>query len=270
MTSSENLKELNTIIKEQNTTPQTPCSDIKNKINLENIMNKNDAFIFKTANMFLTVLVLSSLFDVLCNYSKTGIVAFIINLCLLHFYNMNNNMCNDFDTFLTGQMFLSILDILRVNMLNLFSFLTLKTQNISIWLFDKLFSKSTQFVLKFIFKIVKNKILSKYEFYRNKLFNPQLLNETNSEYVYCVPFYLNGVNYKVPIVVEKHKTKNPPLMILNKDEEDITIKLNEFLGPNYDFFGMILKPKHFAEKTLSFMMEDGSEITIEEHDLMVL
>jgi hypothetical protein len=96
------------------------------------------------------------------------------------------------------------------------------------------------------------------------------LNETNNEYVYCVPLYLDGENYKIPIVVDKYKTKNPPLMILNKDEEDITSKLNEYLGPNYDFFGMILKPKHFGEKSLSFMLDDGSETTMDENDLMIL
>jgi hypothetical protein len=241
MTSSETLNELNNIF----------------------YSKQKDIFSFKTINMFLTVLVLSSLFDMLCNYSKTSILFFVINLCLLQLYNMNNKMFNEFNISL-------FIDSLRYNLVDLISFTTLKIKNSGNWIFDKMFSKSTQFVLKVIFKIVKTNIVTKYEFYRNKLFNPQLLNETNSEYIYCVPLYLDGVNYKIPIVVEKHKTKNPPLMILNKDEEDITNKINEFLGPNYDFFGMVLKPKHFSEKSLSFMLEDGSDITMEENDIMIL
>ena len=264
MTSSENLKELNTIIDDNHSeTSHNEKHDEKLKESLTNITVKNDAFIFKTGNMFLTILVLSSLFDVLCNYTKTGIVIFIVNLYLLQFYNMNNNTFTDIDTS-------SLIDNLRLSILDLFMLLKLKTQNFGTWLFDRLFSKNTQFILKIIFKIAKTNIISKYEFYRNKLFNPKLLNETNNEYVYFVPFYLNGVNYKIPVVVDKHKSKSPPLMIVNKEEEDITCKITEFLGPNCDFFGMILKPEHFSEKSLSFMMEDGSEITMEEHDLMVL
>ena len=261
MTSSDNLNELGTIIGDNR---QSKISEqISNNISLTNIMVKNDAFIFKTANMFLTLLLLSSLFDVLCNYTKTGIVAFIINLCLFHFYNMNNDMFDNFDT-------TSIIDTFRHSFFDLTSFVLFETKSVGVWLFDKLFSKNTQFVLKIIFKIAKSNIVSKYEYYRNKMFNPKLLNETNNEYVYCVPLYLNGVNYKIPVVVDKYKNKNLPLMILNKDEEDITSKLTEYLGPNYDFFGMILKPKHFGEKSLSFMLDDGSETTMDENDLMVL
>lgn len=258
MTSSLNLNELGDIL---NDNRQSECS--KEKASIIKILEKNDTFIFKTANLFLTVLVLSSLFDVLCNYTKTGIIVFIVNLCLLHFYNLNNNMFNNVDT-------TSVIGNLRYNLLNLSSFVLLKAKYGGTWLFDKLFSKNTQFVLKIIFKIAKLNIISKYEHYRNTIFNPKLLNETNNEYVYYVPMYLNGVNYKIPIVVDKYKTKNSPLMVLNKDEEDITSKINDFMGPNSDFFGMILKPKHFGEKSLNFMMDDGSETTMEENDLMIL
>jgi len=261
MTSSANLNELGNIIIEKNQLKTS--NETSNNISLTDIMVKNDAFMFKTANMFLTLLLLSSLFDVLCNYTKTGIVVFIINLCLFHFYNMNSNMFDNFDTS-------SIIETLRHSFSELTSFILFKTKSVGVWLFDKLFSKNTQFVLKIIFKIAKSNIISKYEYYRNTMFNPKLLNETNNECVYCVPLYLNGVNYKIPVVVEKHNTKNQPLMILNKDEEDITSRISEFLGPNNDFFGMILKPRHFGEKSLSFMLDDGSETTMEEYDLIVL
>jgi hypothetical protein len=267
MTSSFNLNELENIfgnIRQSESSQETQKSDIL-KININ-----NDNFTFKTANMFLTLLTLSSLYDVFYNYTKTGIVLFIVNVCLLHFYNMNNNMFNDFDT-------TSLIETVKDNLnnFNCFAsstslFFLLKAKYIGGWLFDKLFSKNTQFVLKIIFRIAKSNIVSKYRYYRNTMFNPKLLNETNNEYVYCVPLYLDGVNYKIPIVVDKYKTKNPPLMILNKDEEDITSKLTDYLGPNYDFFGMILKPKHFGEKSLSFMLDDGSETTMDENDLMVL
>jgi hypothetical protein len=95
MTSSFNLNELNNIFGEF---PQSKLSEEIQKSDILKININNDNFTFKTANMFLTLLVLSSLFDVFYNYTKTGIVLLIVNVCLLHFYNMNNNMLDEFDT----------------------------------------------------------------------------------------------------------------------------------------------------------------------------
>lgn len=263
MTSSLNLNELDDILSDTCQSKPSNESRETQKSSLLRISVNNDNFTLKTANMFLILLVLSSLYDVFFHYTKTGLILFIINVCLLHFYNMHDNMFDDFDTN-------DILDNLSslVNSTSIFIFS--KAKCIGDWLFDKLFSKNTQFVLKIIFRIVKSNVVSKYRYYRNAMFNPKLLNETNNEYVYCVPLYLDGVNYKIPIIVDKHKTKSPPIMIFNKDEEDITNNLTEYLGPNYDFFGMILKPKHFGERSLSFMLDDGSEMTMDENDLMVL
>lgn len=280
MTSSFNLNELKDILgvdsrldSDQTVERDIPSQTKSSKETKQSILKlwvNNDEFSLKTANMFLTLLVFSSLFDVFYNYTKVGMFLFIVNVCLLHFYNINNKMFDNFDT-------TSLIDTLRYSLVSLssfsgslYNFVLLKGTTCGLWLFDTLFSKNTQFVLKIIFNIVKSNVISKYKHYRNTMFNPKILNETNSEYVYCVPLYLNGTNYKIPIVVDKYKTKNPPLMILNKDEDDITDKLTEYLGPNYDFFGMILKPKYFGEKSLSFMMDDGSETTMDENDLMVL
>ena len=137
---------------------------------------------------------------------------------------------------------------------------------------DYFFSKNTQMILKFAYNVTKMKVITSYRHYRDQLFNPQLLTQTSKDNVYSVSFYLNGERYKVPVVVPRFlfNKKQPPLMVLNKDEDDITQNILKYMGPNYDFYGIALKPKHLNEKTLNFMMEDGSEMNILENDLIVL
>jgi hypothetical protein len=137
---------------------------------------------------------------------------------------------------------------------------------------DYFFSKNTQMIIKFAYNITKMKVITTYKYYRDQLFNPPLLTQTSKDNVYSVSFYLNGETYKIPVVVPRFSfdKKQPPLMILNKNEDDVTQNILKYMGPNYDFYGMTLKPKHLNEKFLGFMMEDGSENNVLENDLMVL
>ena len=137
---------------------------------------------------------------------------------------------------------------------------------------DYFFSKNTQMILKFAYNVTKMKVITTYKNYRDQLFNPPLLIQTSKDNVYTVSFYLNGVTYKIPVVVPRFSfdKKQGPLMVLNKDEDDVTQNILKYMGPNYDFYGMTLKPKHLNEKYLNFMMEDGSEMNILENDLIVL
>jgi hypothetical protein len=127
-------------------------------------------------------------------------------------------------------------------------------------------------MLKFICNIGITTLKNKYMFYKNSLFNPVLLHETNKERIYCIPFYLNGKTYKIPIIENKSSldSKQPPLMILDNNENEVTQNVIDFMGPNNDFYGIILKPKHLNYKSLVFMMEDGSEMNLLENDMIVL
>ena len=137
---------------------------------------------------------------------------------------------------------------------------------------DYFFSKNTQIILNFAYNITKMKVLTTYRYYRDRFFNPPLLTQTSKDNVYSVSFYLNGETYKIPVVVPRFSfdKKQPPLMVLNKNEDDVTQNILKYMGPNCDFYGMTLKPKHLNEKYLNFMMEDGSEMNLLENDLMVL
>jgi hypothetical protein len=152
------------------------------------------------------------------------------------------------------------------------SFLKNKCNNLFEYTLDYFFSKQTQMMLKIICNLGMTKLKNKYMFYKNSLFNPVLLHETNKERIYCIPFYLNGKTYKIPIVENKSSldSKQSPLMILDNNENEVTQNVVEFMGPNNDFYGMILKPKHLNYKSLVFMMEDGSEMNLLENDMIVL
>ena len=134
------------------------------------------------------------------------------------------------------------------------------------------FSKQTQMILNLAMNLLKTSMNKKYMNYKNKLFNPPLLTQTRNEDVYCLSFYLNGDRYKIPIVVNKSglDKNNPPLMIIDNNEQDVTQKIIELMGPNYDFYGMCLKPKQIGYKNLNFMLDDGSEMNILENDMIVL
>ena len=214
--------------------------------------------------MTLLTLVLYELYNLLYEFNRNNLSLFILNFLMFVFYNSNSDVLVE-----------SEYKIYTIGSLQLKNGVDFMHQQVNLLLnnfLDYFFSKNTQFLLKFTYNLTKMKLVKKYTEYKNYLFNPVLLTETNKEEVYCVPFYLNGTNYKIPIVVNKnfYNTKQPPLMILNNEEEDITQNIIDLMGPNNDFYGMMLKPKHLKQKSLNFMMEDGSEMNIKENDIIVL
>lgn len=221
-------------------------------------------FISNSTNTLLTILILNELFILFNGFTRTSFTLFVLDTLMFLFYNSNRDMLvieqnNFIKNF--GKRFK-----------NAKTFVSTKFKELLDNFMDYFFSKNTQMMLKFVYNIMKMKIISTYETYRNKLFNPLLLVQTNKEYVYLVPFYLNGENYKIPIIVSRFNfdNKQPPLMILNKKEQDITKEILQYMGPNYDFYGMALKPKHLNQTNLNFMLEDGSEMNVSENDMMVM
>lgn len=226
--------------------------------------SKTDTFVYNLTNCFLLILLLSEFYYILVHFERSSFSVFIFNLLMVLFYNSNS------DVILETQ--LQYLQRLKKLGNTTLLFFKNKCNNLFDCFLDYFFSKQTQMMLKIICNLGITKLKNKYMFYKNSLFNPVLLHETNKERVYCVPFYLNGKTYKFPIVVNKNylHSKQPPLMILDNNENEVTQNVIDFMGPNNDFFGMILKPKHLNYKSLVFMMEDGSEMNLLENDMIVL
>lgn len=224
----------------------------------------SDKFIYKTTNTLLILLLCNELLHLLIDFNRTSISLFIFNSLMFLFYNSNKDIILETQNDIlknSSKYFMKITEFVK-NKFN--DFLT--------YFMDYFFSKNTQMIFKFVFNMAKNKVLSTYKLYKNKVFNPPLLIQTSNDNVYYVSFYLDGETYKIPIVVPRFSLnkKQSPLMILNKNEDDIMSNIIQFMGPNNDFYGMVLKPCHLGEKNLNFMMEDGSEMIVEENDMIIL
>lgn len=225
---------------------------------------ENQNFIKHSTNTFLTILLFNSMFNFFTDVTGMNFSMFFLICLLTIFYNVFG------DTLIETQG--EYLNTLRIFVSKYtFSFFDcVKKTTYSIM--NKFVSKNTQFILKFVINIAKNNIVSRYKYYKNLYFNPPLITQTKNEDVYCVSYYLNGEKYKIPIVVTKllKDKKYPPLMVLNQNEEDITQDIIDYMGPNYDFYGMFLKPSYLNQSNLNFMMNDGSEMNIEENDIMAI
>jgi hypothetical protein len=235
-----------------------------------NILNDNNEFIYQTNNTILTLTLLNSLFTMFYyNLNIYNLSFFVLNIIFFSYYNYLNieNTCK----LVNNNNLINIFKYANVHMLFLLQLFRQKLNVISYYCFDRFFSKNTQVLLRIVYNISKIKAINIYKMYKNKLLNPPLLTQTTKENVYSVSFYLNDVTYKIPIIEPRFnfEKKQQPLMILNKKEEDITQSILQYMGPNNDFFGMVLKPKHLNEKTLNFMMEDGTEFNIDENDMIV-
>ena len=246
--------------------------DILNKLSLsveelnscKKIMNESDLFIYETTNVLFSLLMFTEIVNLYYNFNKISVSLLVFNYLMFVFYNTNKDIMinTQSDIFKnSSKYFRKLLSLVKDKLNSFYNYFM-----------DYFFSKNTQMILKFAYNVTKMKVITSYRHYRDQLFNPQLLTQTSKDNVYSVSFYLNGERYKVPVVVPRFlfNKKQPPLMVLNKDEDDITQNILKYMGPNYDFYGIALKPKHLNEKTLNFMMEDGSEMNILENDLIVL
>ena len=206
----------------------------------------------------------SELLNLLYDFDRTSLSLFIFNFLMFVFYNSNK------DIFIESQS--NMYNVLCRYLSLMVKFIKEKSSHFYNYVLNYFFSKNTQLILKIAYNMTKTKVVRTYMEYKNKLFNPPLLFDCISEQVYCVSFYLNGETYKIPVIVNRYSfnKKQQPLMILNKNEEDVTQKISQYMGPNNDFYGMVLKPKYLNEQNLNFMMEDGSEINVLENDMMVL
>jgi len=254
-------------------------NESKNDLNFEfqkyyNMLNNTDEFTYRTNNTILTLTLLNSLIRIFYyDLDKYNLSFFVLNIIFLIYYNYLN--IDITRKFINNNNLINNCKIASFNTLNYLQYIKQKfkgtVQYLFEYFFDSFFSKNTQMILKIIYNMAKMKVTNTYKIHKNKLFNPPLLTQTTKEKVYVVSFYLNDVTYKIPIIEPNFsfEKKQQPLMILNKNEDDVTQNILQYMGPNNDFFGIVLKPKHLNEKTLNFIMEDGTEINIDENEIIV-
>jgi len=81
---------------------------------------------------------------------------------------------------------------------------------------------------------------------------------------YEVTYVINGKIYK--IVVMPKRGPAPVLQISDDEQNDVTMHVLPYMGPQYDWHGNRLTPKFFGHKTLTFELSDGTEHTYEGDD----
>ncbi len=92
-----------------------------------------------------------------------------------------------------------------------------------------------------------------------KIFGTKRINKK----MHYISFMHNMKWYKYPLLV-KHGPKPYVTSILNENNKNVTDKIYPFLGPNLDFYGIKITPKHFEYKILKFIINEKTHIYFEE------
>lgn len=86
---------------------------------------------------------------------------------------------------------------------------------------------------------------------------------------FCELVYHQGTSR---YIVRFPKTRGPGKvsMVLDENEEDVTSKIREYMGPCHNFHGIITTPKVLGYKKLSFSLRDGRKLDFEGDDLITI
>jgi len=116
--------------------------------------------------------------------------------------------------------------------------------------------------------IISFKIICKmyYENIRKKLWThkPKLVKKN----LYEIEYQLND---KIYTIIFKHKRgPSPILQVFNENYDDITDKILEYAGPEYNFHGHKFYPQFWNYKTVIFYLDDGSEKVFNENEIICI
>jgi hypothetical protein len=85
---------------------------------------------------------------------------------------------------------------------------------------------------------------------------------------YIMSYVIEGNTYKM--VIKPKRGPKKVLMVIDKDNNDISSILSPFLGPRENFHGHDFTPKFFSYKEIIFILSNGSELTFTENDIINL
>lgn len=120
----------------------------------------------------------------------------------------------------------------------------------------------------FRINIVSLKIIGKmyYNSFRKRFFlhKPNTIDKNTFQ----IDYHLNDKSYK--IIIKNKKGPTPILQVLNTDNQDITEKILEYAGPQYNFHGYKFTPKFWNYQKLVFVLSTGEEKTFTENEFIDL
>jgi hypothetical protein len=112
--------------------------------------------------------------------------------------------------------------------------------------------------LKIIFQMYCDKLRKKFISHKPKLVDKN---------VYEIEYNLNDKIYKL---VFKNKKGPTPILQIFTENEDVTEKILEYAGPEYNFHGHIFTPKFWGYKLLTFDLANGEEKSFSENESIIL
>lgn len=86
---------------------------------------------------------------------------------------------------------------------------------------------------------------------------------------FCELVYHDGTNR---YVVRFPKTRGPGKvsMVLDENQEDVTFRIREYMGPCHNFHGIVTTPAVLGYKKLLFSLRDGRKLCFEGDDLITI
>lgn len=84
---------------------------------------------------------------------------------------------------------------------------------------------------------------------------------------YLLTYTINGNLYK--IYIDKRRGPTKVLLIIDKNNNDITQLIEPYLGPNQDFHNRKFTPQKLGYDQLTFHLSDGSNKIYNENDVII-
>ena len=124
--------------------------------------------------------------------------------------------------------------------------------------FRKINFKFLGICVKIFLRIIYISILQKFSKNLNKI----------KKNTYELSYSVNGKFFKYRFKLEKGPSK--VLQIIDNNNNDVTLKIFPYLGPQYDFHQHKYTPKDFNYSELSFNLFNGKELTFKENEIIEL
>lgn len=80
---------------------------------------------------------------------------------------------------------------------------------------------------------------------------------------YDVLYVLHEQLYKIRVHAKRGPHQRKILQVINENDEDVTVDIQPYLGPQEDFHGILYEPSIIGYKQLTFNLNDGTSKTFE-------
>ena len=87
---------------------------------------------------------------------------------------------------------------------------------------------------------------------------------------YDILYVLHEQLYKIRVHAKRGPYHKRILQVINENDEDVTVDVQPYLGPQEDFHGLLYEPAIIGYKQLTFNMDDGTTKSFESGQVIKL